>query len=81
MVPLLTHLFFGWTISLIRFLNFWTILSSFFNGNFLGFFLFMYVILTYFTMLHLQPLRFYVVGGCLARTQDSCDFDIDSKTL
>jgi hypothetical protein len=26
------------------------------------------------TLLHLQPLRFHCVGGCLDRTQDSCDY-------
>ncbi len=32
----------------------------------------------YSTLLHLPPLRFHCVGGWWNRTQDCCDFDIDS---
>jgi hypothetical protein len=32
-------------------------------------------------MLHLPPLRFYCVGGCWDRSQDSCDFGIGWQTL
>ncbi len=42
-------------------------------------FLFFYV--RYSTLLHLPPLRFHCVGGCSDRTQDCCDFGIDSQTL
>ncbi len=36
----------------------------------------------YSTLLHLPPLRFHCVGGgCWDRTQDCCDFGIDSQTL
>ncbi len=35
----------------------------------------------YSTMLHLPPFRFHCVGGCWDRTQDCCDFGIDSQTL
>jgi hypothetical protein len=31
------------------------------------------------TLLHLPPLRFHCVGDCLDRTQDCCDFGIDTK--
>ncbi len=31
------------------------------------------------TLLHLLPLRFHCVGGCWDRTQDCCDFGIDSR--
>ncbi len=41
--------------------------------------LFFYV--PYSTLLHQPPLRFHCVGGCWDRTQDCCDFDIDSQTL
>ncbi len=35
----------------------------------------------YLTLLHLPPLRFHCVGGCWARTQDSCDYVIDCQTI
>ncbi len=38
-------------------------------------------IVRYSTLLHLAPLRFHCVGGCWDRTQDCCDFVIDSQTL
>ncbi len=34
----------------------------------------------YSTLLHLPPLRFHCVEGCWDRTQDGCDFGIDSQT-
>ncbi len=34
----------------------------------------------YSTLLHLPPLRFLCIGGCWGRTQDCCDFGIDSQT-
>ncbi len=43
-----------------------------------GFFSF-YVL--YSTLLHLPPLRFHCVRGCWGRTQDCCDFGINSQTL
>jgi hypothetical protein len=43
-----------------------------------GFFFFL---CTLSTLLHLPPLRFHCVGGCWDRTQDCCDFGIDSQTL
>jgi len=33
------------------------------------------------TLFHLPPFRFHCVGGCWDRTQDCCDFCIDSQTL
>jgi hypothetical protein len=49
------------------------------SGNFFRFFLiFMYVI--QHCLLHLPPLRFHCVGGCWDRTQDCCNFGIDSQT-
>ncbi len=50
----------------------------FFTGELFLIFLF-YV--HYSTLLHLPPLRFHCVGGCRDRTQDCCDFGIDSQTL
>jgi hypothetical protein len=35
----------------------------------------------YSTLHHLPPLRFHGVRGCWDRTQDCCDFGIDSQTL
>jgi hypothetical protein len=35
----------------------------------------------YSTLLHLPPLKFHCVGQCWYRTEDSCDFGIDSQTL
>jgi hypothetical protein len=48
---------------------------SFLKGDFLVFFL--YVL--YSTLLHLPPI--HCLGGCWDRTQDCCDFGIDSQTL
>jgi hypothetical protein len=31
-------------------------------------------------LFHLLPLRFHCNGGCWDRTQDCCDFGIDSQT-
>jgi hypothetical protein len=35
----------------------------------------------FLTLLHLSPLRFHCVGGCLDCTQDCCDFGIGSDAL
>ncbi len=35
----------------------------------------------YSTLLHLPLLRFHCVGACRDRTQNCCDFGIDSQTL
>ncbi len=35
----------------------------------------------YHILLHLLPLRFHCVEGCLDQTLDGCDFGIDSLTL
>ena len=43
------------------------------------FFFIFYVL--YSTLLHLSPLRFHCVGGFWDRTQDCCDFGINSQTL
>jgi hypothetical protein len=48
------------------------------QGNIKGFFSF-YV--RYSTLLHLPPLRFHCARRCWDRTQDCCDFVIDSQTL
>jgi hypothetical protein len=48
--------------------------SQHFNRGFFGFF---YVL--YSTLLHLPPLRFHCVRRCWDRTQDCCDFGIDSR--
>ena len=42
-------------------------------------YIFIYVIQHCFICL--PPLRFYCVGGCWDRTQDCCDFGIDSQML
>ncbi len=47
------------------------------QGNFMDFFSYE----LYSTLLHLPPLRFHCVEGCWDRTQDCCDFGIDSQTL
>jgi hypothetical protein len=39
------------------------------------------VYVRYSTLPHLPPLRFHCVGECWDRTQDCCDFGIDSQTL
>jgi hypothetical protein len=51
--------------------------TIFLKGEFFGF----YCKVRYSTLLHLPPLRFHCVGGCWDRTEDSCDFGIDSQTL
>jgi hypothetical protein len=48
------------------------------KGDFFSFFSF-YV--RYSTLLYLPPLRFHCVGGCLDRTQGSCDSGIGCQTL
>jgi hypothetical protein len=45
------------------------------KGGIFGFF---YFLCTYSTLLHLRPLRFHCVGGCWDKTQDYCDFCIDT---
>jgi hypothetical protein len=45
-----------------------------------GIFRFIYYV-PYSELLHLPPLRFRCVGGCLDQTQDFCDFCIGSQTL
>ena len=35
----------------------------------------------YSTLLHLPPLRFHCADGCWERTQDRCNWCIDSQTL
>jgi hypothetical protein len=47
------------------------------KGNFFGFSFNVH----YSTLLHLPLLRFHFVGGCWDRTQDCCDFGIESQTL
>jgi hypothetical protein len=51
---------------------------NFLKWDFLDFLEFFYV--RYSTLLHLPTLRFNCVGGCWDRTQDCCDFGIDSQT-
>ncbi len=46
------------------------------RGNFFRIFSFFHV--RYSTLFHLPPLRFHRVRGCWDRTQDCCDFGIDS---
>ncbi len=43
------------------------------------YFFFLYIF--YSTLFPLPPLRFNCVRGCCDRTQDCCDFGIDSQTL
>jgi hypothetical protein len=40
-----------------------------------------HLMLLYSTLFQLPPLRFHCVGGCLDRTQDSCNFGIGYQTL
>jgi hypothetical protein len=46
-----------------------------------GFFIILIFIYVFPTLLYVPPLRFYCVGGCWDRTQDCCDFGIESQTL
>jgi hypothetical protein len=50
--------------------------SSYFLGGFFSFFFVLYS-----TLLHLPPLRFHCADGCWDRTQDRCNWCIDSQTL
>jgi hypothetical protein len=36
---------------------------------------------SYSILLCLPPFRFHCVGGCWGRTQNCCDFSVDSRTL
>jgi hypothetical protein len=53
--------------------------NYFFFKYFLGGFLVFFVL--YSALLHLPPLRFHCADGCWNRTQDRCNWCIDSQTL
>ncbi len=54
------------------------IIKSIGKKKYIGFFSFN---VSYSTLLNLPPLRLHCVGGCWDRTQDCCNFGIDSQTL
>ncbi len=57
-------------------------LFKYFLGEFFLFFIFLlFFFVLYSTRLHLPPLRFHCVDGCWDRTQDRCNWCIDSQTL
>ncbi len=41
------------------------------------FYLFLVFLVLYSTLLYLPPLRFYCIGGCWDRTEDSWDYGTD----
>ncbi len=45
------------------------------------YFLWGFFFVLYSTLLHLPPLKFHCADGCWDRTQDSCNWCIDSQTL
>jgi hypothetical protein len=45
------------------------------------FFFLLFFNVRYSSLLHLAPLRFHCIRGCWDRTQDCCNFGIDSQTL
>ncbi len=55
--------------------------SRFLHHKVYVYFLDFFFFIRYSTLLHLPPLRFHCVGGCWDRTQDCCNFGIDSQTL
>ncbi len=53
--------------------------NFFFGGG--GIFSIFFVLYRYSALLHLPPLRFHCADGCWDRTQDRCNWCIDSQTL
>ncbi len=58
---------------------YWLVYFNIFLIFFGGIFIFLFV--QYSALLHLPPLRFHCADGCWDRTQDRCNWCIDSQTL